>query len=49
MIQSSGFLCNMFGNLGKKVMVDLRTSSFRDDLPGLVSNLVYKHNFKCNK
>ena len=34
MIQSSGFLRNMLGNFGKKVITDLAIS-----LPGLASNL----------
>ena len=39
MIQSSGFLRNMLGNLGKKVITDLAVPLARDDLSELVSNL----------
>ena len=39
MIQSNGFLHNMLGNLGKKVISDLAILLARDNLPGLVSNL----------
>ena len=39
MIQSGGFLCNMSGNLGKKVITNLVISLARDNLPGLASNL----------
>ena len=39
MIQSGGFLHNMLGNLGKKVITHLAIPLTRDDLPGLVSNL----------
>ena len=38
-IQSSGFLRNMLGNLGKKVITDLAVPLARDDLSELVSNL----------
>ena len=38
MIQSGGFLRNMLGNLGKKVMADLAVLLARDNLPALVSN-----------
>ena len=38
-IQSSGFLRNMWGNLGKKVITDLAVPLARDDLSELVSNL----------
>ena len=37
MIQSGGFLCDMLGNLGKKVITDLTIPLARDNLPGLVS------------
>ena len=39
MIQSGGFLCNMSGNLGKKVITNLVIPLARDNLPGLASNL----------
>ena len=39
MIQSGGFLHNILGNLGKKVITDLAIVLARDNLPGLVSNL----------
>ena len=39
MIQSGGFLRNMFGNLVKKVISDLAIPLAIDNLPGLVSNL----------
>ena len=39
MIQSDGFLCNMLGNLDKKVITDLVNILARDSLPGPVSNL----------
>ena len=39
MIQSGGFLHNILGNLGKKVITDLAILLARDNLPGLVSNL----------
>ena len=39
-IQSSGFLHNMLGNLGKKVTADLAIPLARDNLPGLVRNLI---------
>ena len=39
MIQSGGFLRNMLGNLGKKVITDLAIPLARDNLPGLVINL----------
>ena len=38
-IQFGGFLQNMFGNLGKKVITDLAIFLARDNLPRLVSNL----------
>ena len=39
MIWSGGFLCNMLGNLDKKVITDLAIPSARDNLLGLVSDL----------
>ena len=39
MIQSGGFLHNILGNLGKKVITDLAILLARDNLAGLVSNL----------
>ena len=39
MIQSGGFLCNVLGNLGKKVITDFAIPLARDNLPGLVSIL----------
>ena len=39
LIQSVGFLRNMLGNLGKRVIKDLDIPLARDNLPGLVSNL----------
>ena len=38
-IQSGGFLRNILGNLGRKVITDLAVPLARDDLPGLVRNL----------
>ena len=40
MIQSGGFHRNMLGNLGKKVITDLAVPLARENLLGLVSNLV---------
>ena len=39
MIQSGGFLRNMLGNLGKKIITDLANPLARDNLPVLLSNL----------
>ena len=38
-IQFGGFLGNMLGNLGKKVITDLAIPLARDNLSGLVSNI----------
>ena len=38
MIQSDGFICNMLGNLGKKVITDLAMLFARDKI-GLVNHL----------
>ena len=38
-VGSGGFLGNMLGNLGKKVITVLHVSLARDNLPGLLSNL----------
>ena len=39
MIQCGGFLCNILGNLGKKVILDLAIPLARHNLPGLGSNV----------
>ena len=48
-IQSGVFLCDMLGNLGKKVITDLAIPLARDDLPGLVSNLAANAIHKLEK
>ena len=48
-IQSGGFLCNMLGNLGKKVMTNFAIPLTRDNLPGLVSNLASDAINKCER
>ena len=40
MIQCGRFFRNMIGNLGTKVITDLAIPLARENLPGLVSNLV---------
>ena len=37
-IQPDGFLCNMLGDLGQKVITGLAILLARDNLPWLVSN-----------
>ena len=39
MIQSGGFLCNVLGNLDKKVITDFAIPLAKDNLSGLVSIL----------